>query len=184
MAAATVAANSRSAAGPLIRVLKPDDRAALRRLRARSLATDEDSFGRTAAEESTMARIGIEEALDRTTPATFALGAFDDDGAMIGMAAAFQGHAAKTQHWASVNAVYVEPHRRGAGVGRALMLALLERLRAAGIRMAKLSVIADPPDARRFHERLGFTAYGVEPDGLRLGERSWDLVLMACDLRR
>jgi GNAT superfamily N-acetyltransferase len=184
MAAATVAANSRSGAGPLIRALNADDRAALRRLRARSLATDEDSFGRTAAEESAMARIGIEDALDRTTPSTFALGAFDADGAMIGMAAAFQGQAVKLRHCAWVNAVYVESAWRGAGTGRALMLAVLHRLRAAGIGIAKLSVIADPPGARRFYERLGFIAYGVEPEGLRLGERSWDLVLMACDLRR
>lgn len=165
-----------------VRLLRPADRAILRALRARSLLTDEDAFGRTAAEEAELPRIGIEDALDRPGPATFALGAFDGQGAMIGMAAAFQGRATKTDHLAEINAFYVLPAARRRGIATALMTAMLDRLRAAGIHAAKLSVVADPPHARRFYERLGFAVYGIEPEGQRLGERAWDLVLMRRDL--
>lgn len=188
-AAATVAASRPHPVAPreppaLIRPLGPADRAAFRALRARSLATDEDSFGRTAAEEAAMPRIGIEDALDRAGPATFALGAVTGDGGLVGMVAAFQGKAVKLSHLASVNAVYVDAAWRGQGLGGRLLRAALDRLADAGIRAATLSVIADPPDGRRFYERLGFAAYGIEPEGMRLGERAWDLVLMRCDLRR
>lgn len=166
-----------------IRQLGPPDRAGLRALRALSLATDGEAFGRTAAEEAAMARIGIEDALDHCGPATFALGAFSASGTMVGMAVAFQGQPLKLRHRATINAVYVDRLARGRGVGRAIMGHVLDRLRAAGLHAAVLSVIAEPTDGRRFHEALGFAAYGIEPEGMRLGARSWDLVLMRRDLR-
>ena len=62
-----------------------------------------------------------------------------------------------------IGRVCVLPEARGAGLGRALVLAAVDRLAAEpGVTLAKLSAQVD---AIGFYERLGFTAEGaVYPD--------------------
>lgn len=60
--------------------------------------------------------------------------------------------------------VHVARSARGRGVGVALYTALLERLSAAGNRLA-VAVLAEPNDAStRLHQRLGFERAGTIPD--------------------
>ncbi|HZD22126.1 MAG TPA: GNAT family N-acetyltransferase [Acidimicrobiia bacterium] len=56
--------------------------------------------------------------------------------------------------------VYVHPEARGTGVGRQLVLALLERARG---NFSRLRVRAGPPGAGSFYDALGFEA-SSEPD--------------------
>jgi ribosomal protein S18 acetylase RimI-like enzyme len=56
--------------------------------------------------------------------------------------------------------LYVHPDAQGLGLGRALLEAATERLRAAGHREATLWVFAANTGARGFYERLGW-----RPDG-------------------
>jgi ribosomal protein S18 acetylase RimI-like enzyme len=60
-----------------------------------------------------------------------------------------------------VLAIYVDPPRWGTGAGRALMDAALARLAARGFRSVRLWVLVDNRQARRFYERVGFTADGA-----------------------
>lgn len=52
--------------------------------------------------------------------------------------------------------VHVRADRRGHGIGRALMLELLERAAAAGKHVMVAGVDAENAASLRFHERLGF----------------------------
>jgi ribosomal protein S18 acetylase RimI-like enzyme len=52
----------------------------------------------------------------------------------------------------------VVPERRGRGLGRALMSALLERARAAGLRQLSLEVLSVNTPARRLYESFGMRA--------------------------
>jgi len=61
-----------------------------------------------------------------------------------------------------IYAIYLEPERVGTGVGRALMTAALDELRARGFRTVRLWVLEANHRARRFYERAGFA-----PDGSR-----------------
>jgi ribosomal protein S18 acetylase RimI-like enzyme len=54
-----------------------------------------------------------------------------------------------------VPALGVVPHRRGRGLGRRMMSALLGRARASGLRSLKLEVLAGNATARRIYEELG-----------------------------
>jgi ribosomal protein S18 acetylase RimI-like enzyme len=53
------------------------------------------------------------------------------------------------------------------GIGTILIQASEQRIRAHGLRRAELSVEESNPRARALYERLGYLAYGSEPD-------SWD----------
>lgn len=54
-----------------------------------------------------------------------------------------------------VPALGVAPQRRGRGLGRRMMSALLERARASGLRRLTLEVLAGNETARRIYEELG-----------------------------
>ena len=54
-----------------------------------------------------------------------------------------------------VPALGVVPHRRGRGLGRRMMAALLERARASGLQRLTLDVIVRNVTARRIYEELG-----------------------------
>ena len=57
---------------------------------------------------------------------------------------------------AHITDFYVRPEARGQGIGRALLAALIEPAREAGLNHVSLEVLLRNADARRFYERLGF----------------------------
>ncbi|MDI3408117.1 GNAT family N-acetyltransferase [Streptomyces cavernicola] len=58
----------------------------------------------------------------------------------------------------------VLPALQSCGLGTLLVRAAEQRIRARGLRRAELAVEEDNPRARALYERLGYAAYGREPD--------------------
>lgn len=63
---------------------------------------------------------------------------------------------------AKLDDVSVKEDRRGRGVGTALMEQLKEQLRKESVTRIDVGVHLQNPEARRFYERLGFTALNEE----------------------
>jgi ribosomal protein S18 acetylase RimI-like enzyme len=76
------------------------------------------------------------------------------DGEIVGFAGF--GPSRDTEGEAELYAIYLDPARFGTGVGRALMDAALERLRALGYEDAILWVLDGNERAERFYERAGW----------------------------
>ena len=74
----------------------------------------------------------------------------------------YEGH----RGW--INYLAVAPTHRRAGLGRALMAAAEQRLRAAGCPKINLQVRPDNPEAVAFYERIGFAVEGTISLGKRL----------------
>jgi phosphinothricin acetyltransferase len=74
--------------------------------------------------------------------------------------------------------VYVSAGRRGAGVGQALMIALIERARAAGFHVLVAAIEANNRASIRLHEKLGYEPVGhMRQVGAKFGQ--WlDLALL------
>jgi GNAT superfamily N-acetyltransferase len=72
---------------------------------------------------------------------------------------------ADQQHTGEVNLIYVLPERWGRGVGRALMGAVLRRMREDGFRDATLWVLQNNPLGRRFYEAGGWRLDGAVKEG-------------------
>lgn len=79
-----------------------------------------------------------------------------------------KGDAAKVQR------VAVMPAYRGAGLGRLIMLAVLDHARGAGFAQV---ILDSQTHAVAFYERLGFTAHGPEFDDAGIPHRSMRLSL-------
>jgi ribosomal protein S18 acetylase RimI-like enzyme len=93
------------------------------------------------------------------------LGAFEGD-ALIGAVQLALEPRVNGRHRAEVMKLMVLRAHRGRGVGRDLMLALIEAARRAGRTLLLLDVRADDP-AERLYRSLGFVAFGRVPDHAR-----------------
>ena len=79
--------------------------------------------------------------------------------------------------------MYVAPEVRGQGIGKALMLEAIDRVRAlAGLDHVLLGVVESQTIARRLYAALGFVVYGREPRAVRVGDRYLDEELMILSL--
>jgi L-amino acid N-acyltransferase YncA len=104
----------------------------------------------------------------------------EDGGRVIGFAAyedfrhsKWEGYRFTVEH-----SVHVEGGHHGAGVGQALMEALMARAAADGKHVMIGAIDADNERSIRFHQKLGFTEVARMPElGFKFG-RWLDLVLM------
>lgn len=76
--------------------------------------------------------------------------------------AGYEGH----RGW--INYLAVDPLSQRSGIGRALMAAAEERLRAAGCPKINLQVRPDNPEVIEFYRRIGFNVEGSVSLGKRL----------------
>jgi ribosomal protein S18 acetylase RimI-like enzyme len=74
---------------------------------------------------------------------------------------------AKTPGAGTIWMLEVHPALQSCGIGTVLIRAAEQRIRARGLHQAELGVEDINPRARALYERLGYAAYGSEPD-------SWD----------
>ena len=102
----------------------------------------------------------------------------DEQGGITGFASCSQFRAAPGYSQTVENSVHVSADRRGAGVGRALMEALIERAAQAGAHVMVAAIGAENTGSIAFHEQLGFREVGRMPEIGRKAGRWQDLVLM------
>jgi ribosomal protein S18 acetylase RimI-like enzyme len=88
-------------------------------------------------------------------------------------------------HWphAELQRIAVAPAAQGRGVGRALIGALVEDARAAGIEVLTLDVRGDNASALHLYRSFGFTEYGRLENFAAFGSRRYDKVLCKLDFR-
>ncbi len=108
--------------------------------------------------------------------------AVDALGGVVGYASfgdwrAWDGYRNTVEH-----SVYVRADQRGAGIGKALMLALIDRARAIGKHVMVAGIEAGNIGSIRLHEQLGFTQVGLLPQvGMKFG-RWLDLTFLQLTL--
>ena len=87
--------------------------------------------------------------------------------------ARFEGYRFSVEH-----SIHIRGDRRGGGIGRTLLSALIDDARDAGVHVMIGAIDAENEDSIRFHERMGFTEVARLPEtGFKFG-RWLDLVLM------
>lgn len=97
-----------------------------------------------------------------------------EQGRLLAAAGLRRDEPIKRAHLAWLWGVYVTPSARGRGLGRAVVSAAVKAAQDwPGVAAVHLTVSERATEARRLYESLGFVAWGVEPDALRVDGRSY-----------
>lgn len=151
-----------------VRVLLESDAAAWWRIRLEALEGDPMAFGKSAEEHRATPVETIAARFRAPHDGNFNLGAFDG-GRLVGTATFIRETGLKERHKGRIYAVYVTPGARGKGVGRALMVALLDRAKKdSSLEQILLAVATSQPAARRLYSSFGFETFGTEPNALKV----------------
>jgi ribosomal protein S18 acetylase RimI-like enzyme len=147
-----------------IRFLTADDAAEWSRLRLEALQKDPAAFSSSVEEH---ASLPLEEVRRRLCQGdSFIVGAFEE-GCLFGMAGFHRETGPKVRHKGRVWGVYVTAAKRGQGVGRQMMHALLQRAAGiAGVEQVLLSAASSQAAALALYRSLRFQIFGTEPRAL------------------
>jgi ribosomal protein S18 acetylase RimI-like enzyme len=162
----------------VVRRLGALDAEAFRELRLEGLAGHPEAFGASWEEEAARPLSWFAERLERNA----VFGGWTGGGAaMAGVAGLLVPEAAKLRHKGVLWGAYVRPPARRAGLGAALVAAVLAHARGV-VEEVRLSVVASNAAAARFYATAGFERYGIERRALRVAGRYYDEALMAVRL--
>jgi RimJ/RimL family protein N-acetyltransferase len=154
-----------------IRQLAAGDAAQYRDLRLRMLREYSEAFTSSYEEDSVKPLEWVLERLmsGKRAPNNFVLGAFTEDGSLVGSIGLSVETRSKQRHKGLLFGMYVAPEHMSRGVGRALLAACLERARSIPeLEQINLTVTATNIRATRLYEAAGFRTFGVEERALKI----------------
>lgn len=166
----------------MIRILQASDAEAYQKIRLEGLKMNPEAFGSTYEREDAFS---LETVRERLTPQTdkFVLGAFDDQGVLMGVVTFVRDSGVKTSHKGNVFGMYVTEEMRGLGLGKALLVELIHQARTcSGLEQINLTVVAGNTAAQKLYESLGFERYGLERRALKADSLYLDEVFMVLQL--
>lgn len=110
----------------------------------------------------------------------FVLGAFANDGMLAGYAGFQREVRQKNRHKGTLVGMYVVPEFRGTGLGKKLLLALIEAVRELqDMRQLNLSVTHSNTGARQLYLCAGFVPFGIEKNAIYVNGAYFDKEYMA-----
>ncbi|MFC7686261.1 GNAT family N-acetyltransferase [Ureibacillus sp. GCM10028918] len=167
-----------------IRLLNEEDAQKYQALRLRALQTDPENFGSTYEREVHFTIEVVEERI-RQAEDRYVLGAFNEEGSLVGVVRFMRALDLKSRHKGSIYGMYVATEVRGQGVGRTLMVEVIKRAKDFdGVEQIHLQVVSTNESAKKLYKSLGFKTYGVEPRGLKEGDQYFDEDLMVLFLEK
>ncbi len=156
-----------------VRELTGSDAAQYTALRLRMLRDYVEAFTSSYEEDSVKPLSWVQQRISpgKDAPHDFVLGAFADDGALIGSVGLSVEARNKQRHKGLLFGMYVAPERMSRGIGRALLDACLDRARRIpALEQINLTVTATNVRAVQLYEAAGFRTFGVEARALKIGD--------------
>lgn len=167
---------------PAIRPLVIADAALYRAFRLRALREHADAFTSGFREES-LRSIAYSEQRITDSASSRLWGAFDG-AIMAGMVGLSLETRLANRHKGHLVSMYVAPEFGGKGLGRRLADSVVAQARQLGLERLVLTVTDGNQPALALYSRLGFTAFGTEPDAIRVNGRSFGKTHMSLFLEQ
>ncbi|WP_442598812.1 GNAT family N-acetyltransferase [Neobacillus sp. D3-1R] len=159
-----------------VRVLDSNDAEQYRKIRLEGLQTNPDSFSSSYEEEKDYLLERYKGRLNGVESLTF--GAFFQQ-ELVGVVTLIFETKNKLKHRANIAAMYVNPHNRMRGIGKALMVAAINKAKTLEhIEQIYLGVIASNEPAKKLYQSLGFETYGIDKKAIKIDDTYFDDELM------
>ena len=168
-----------------IRLLNESDAEAYSHLRLRMLREHPEAFVSSHEEETHKPLSWTRDRLKARdiTPVRFLLGAFSQDGRLLGSVGLSVEEKLKQRHKAFLFGMFTEPEERNKGLGRALLTECLGRAgQIPGLEQVYLTVTGGNA-AERLYASVGFEPFGIEQHAIKCDGRYYPKVYMALQLR-
>jgi ribosomal protein S18 acetylase RimI-like enzyme len=151
------------------------------------------AFAATPVDDRALDPAQVPELLSREHNAVFAVEAPSPDDSrsssgaareLVAAAGVFRDSAPKFAHRARIWGVFVDAAYRGNGFGRAVVTVAIDLARTwNGVEFVGLGVSERSVEARRLYDRLGFEAWGREPEVTLWEGRRYDEIHLTLRLR-
>ncbi|SEN23153.1 Ribosomal protein S18 acetylase RimI [Mesobacillus persicus] len=154
-----------------IRRLKSEDAKSYQKVRLEALKNNPEAFGSSYAEEKDRS---IETYAERlASDESITIGAFQE-AELVGTVTLFREKYLKLSHKANIFAMYVQPDKRGLGVGKKLLLEAINQANTIdGIEQLNLTVVATNEPAKNLYTSLGFEVFGRERHALKFEDGTY-----------
>lgn len=104
----------------------------------------------------------------------FTLGAFDDEGELVGTVGFKRDNFLKLRHKGLIFRMYVSEKAKGFGIGRKLLQELIERAKQGeGLRQIYLTVVSSNQRAINLYLSEGFELYSREKRSIKMAENEF-----------
>jgi ribosomal protein S18 acetylase RimI-like enzyme len=166
-----------------IRRLTSEDAPPYRTMMLEAYERHPDAFTSSVPERASLPLSWWETRLKaEVQPADMVLGAFQGR-RLAGVAGLSFETREKARHKAHLFGMYVPSESRNAGIGKGLVLAVLEQARKRpGVKVVQLTVTHGNTAAQGLYERCGFVPFGIEPLAVAVGNEFVSKVHMWCNL--
>ena len=165
-----------------IRRLEVADAPVYRALRLRALREHADAFTSSSEEENVRPLAYTEKRL-RAVGDGKLWGAYVG-GEMAGMVGLSFEARVKNRHKGLLVSMYVAPEYSGQGLGLSLVDTVVHDARASGLELVTLTVTDSNHAAIALYLKCGFTAFGTEPDAIRVNGVSFGKTHMYLSLKK
>ncbi len=108
-------------------------------------------------------------------PNDFTLGAFSEEGRLVGIVSFARERRSKMRHKGLLFRMLVASEAAGQGIGRRLIQAVVaQACEQVGLEQITLTVVASNERARRLYESEGFQMFAWEKRALKIGDAYYD----------
>jgi cyclohexyl-isocyanide hydratase len=108
------------------------------------------------------------------TPESFTLGAFSNEGELLGTVGFKRDSFVKLHHRGLVFRMYVSEKAKGLGLGRKLLQTLIEKAKQGdGLRQIYLTVISSNSRAKNLYISEGFERYSFEKEAIKMADNEY-----------
>ena len=164
-----------------IRRLEVSDAPVYRAFRLRALREHAEAFASSFEEENIKLLLDTEKRL-RTVKTSKLWGAFAS-GQLAGMVGLNLETSLKNRHKSLLVSMYVAPEYAGRGLGCSLVDTVLRDAVACGLESILLTVTDSNQAEIALYQKCGFTAFGTEPDAIRVNGASFGKIHMYRSLK-
>jgi RimJ/RimL family protein N-acetyltransferase len=143
-------------------------------LRLEALKTNPEAFGSSYEESAQLPKSEVENRFHNESD-NYLLGAFTEDGQLVGMMGFMREQRIKLRHKGMIWGVYVTPNFRGKGIAKQLLTEIIKRGKELeGLKQINLAVVSSNLAAIALYKKLGFETYGLERNAIVVNGRGYD----------